>query len=296
MTTNATASPNTALTFRLRDGRALGYAEYGDPAGRPVFFFHGFPGSRLSGAIGHDAAAKHGARVISIDRPGYGLSDFKPGRTFLDWPEDVTELAAALGIDRFGVAGISGGGPYAAACASAIPQRLTGAYIISGVGPFGAPGATDGMSRQNTILFWLGRRAPSLGGVLIRVMARAARNPSDKMMDRMARSMPEPDRVVLQQPDIRAAFIADFREAFRQGARGGIHELRMYSRPWGFRLEDITAPVQLWQGTADKNVPPSMGRYQASALPNCHATFMEGEGHLLGVSHIDEIMTAAAIG
>ncbi len=104
--------------------------------------------------------------MISIDRPGYGLSDFKPGRTFLDWPADVTELAAALGIDRFGVAGISGGGPYAAVCASAIPQRLTGTYIISGVGPFDTPGATDGMSRQNKILFWLGRRAPSLGGVL----------------------------------------------------------------------------------------------------------------------------------
>jgi len=294
MTTNTTAQSTTANTIRLHDGRALGYAEYGDPAGKPVFFFHGFPGSRLEAAMGHDAAVKHGARLISIDRPGYGLSDFKSGRTFLDWPGDVTELAAALGIDRFGVAGVSGGGPYVAACAYAIPQRLTGAYIISGVGPFDAPGATDGMSRQNRILFALGRHAPWLGGLLIRVMARAAKNPSGKFMDQMAKSMPEPDRAILRQPEIRAIFLADAREAFRQGARGGIHELRVYSRRWGFPLEDITVPVHLWQGTADKNVAPSMGRYQASAIPNCKATFYEGEGHLLIVSHIEEIAALMA--
>ncbi len=290
MTTTTPA--NTALAVRLRDGRALGYAEYGDPGGKPVFFFHGFPGSRLSGAIAHDGAAKHGVRLIGVDRPGCGLSDFKPGRTFLDWPEDVTELAAALGIDRFGVAGVSGGGPYVAACAYAIPQRLTGAYIISGIGPYAAPGATDGMSRQNKILFALGRHAPWLGGLVIRVMARAARNPSDKMMDGMSRSMPEPDRAILRQPEIRAILLDELREAFRQGARGIIHEGPLYSRPWGFRLEDITVPVHLWQGTADKNVAPSMGRYQASAIPNCKATFFDGEGHLIIVSHIDEIMAA----
>ena len=291
--TTATA-PNTALTVRLCDGRTLGYAEYGDPAGKPVFFFHGFPGSRLEAAMGHDAAAKHGGRLICIDRPGFGLSDFKPGRTLLDWPEDVTDLAAALGIDRFGVAGVSGGGPYVAACAYAMPQRLTGAYIISGVGPFDAPGATDGMSRQNKILFSLGRHAPWLGGLVIRVMARAAKNPSGKFMDQMAKSMPEPDRAILRQPKIRAIFLDDVREAFRQGARGGIHELRVYSRPWGFRLEDITAPVHLWQGTADRNVAPPMGRYQASAIPDCKATFYEGEGHLLIVTHIDEIAAIMA--
>jgi pimeloyl-ACP methyl ester carboxylesterase len=288
-----TATPsNTALTVRLRDGRAIGYAEYGDPAGKPGFFFHGFPGSRLEAALGHDAAVKHGARLIGVDRPGCGLSDFKPGRTFLDWPEDVVELAAALRIDRFAVAGVSGGGPYVAVCAYAIPQRLTSATILSGVGPFDAPGATDGMSRQNRILFALGRHAPWLGGLVIRVMARAAKNPSGKFIDRMAKSLPEPDRAILRQPEIRAIFLDDFREAFRQGARGGVHELRMYSRPWGFRIEDITMPVSLWQGTADKNVPLSMGRYQASAIPNCDARFIEGEGHLVCVTHIDEIMAA----
>jgi pimeloyl-ACP methyl ester carboxylesterase len=287
-------APNTALMIQLRDGRTLGYAEYGDPAGKPAFMFHGFPGARLESAMAHESAAQHGVRLISIDRPGYGLSDFKPGRAFLDWPNDVVELATALGIDRFGVAGVSGGGPYVAACAYAIPERLTSICIISGVGPFDAPGATEGMGMQNKLLFGLGRRAPWLGGLVIRVMARTAKNASDKFIDQMAKAMPEPDRVVLQRPDIRAMMLADVRESFRQGSRGAVHELLMYARPWGFRLQDITAPVHLWQGTADKNVSPAMGRYQASAIPDCQATFCEGEGHLLVVTHMDEITAVMA--
>ena len=123
-------------------------------------------------------------------------------------------------------------------------------------------------------------------------MARFAHHPSDKMLDRMTQAMPRPDRAVLARPEIRAIFLNDLREAFRQGARGAIHELRVYSQPWGFRLEDITVPVHLWQGGVDKNVSPAMGRYQARAIPNCKATFMENEGHLLGITHADAIIAA----
>ncbi|MDQ4079090.1 MAG: alpha/beta hydrolase, partial [Chloroflexota bacterium] len=71
-------------SIQLKDGRLLGYAEYGDPAGQPIFFFHGWPGSRLEARPLTEPAAVHGARVIAADRPGFGLSDFKPGRTILD--------------------------------------------------------------------------------------------------------------------------------------------------------------------------------------------------------------------
>ncbi len=154
------APETTDRTLRLRDGRFLGYAEVGDPDGRPVLYFHGFPGSRLEARLTHAAAAGGGVRVIALDRPGMGLSTHKPGRGFLDWPDDVAEAADLLGIERFAVAGLSGGGPYTAVCALKLSQRLTGAAIISGVGPFDAPEATVGMSRQNRLIFALGRRAP----------------------------------------------------------------------------------------------------------------------------------------
>src|SRR5215471_20729905 len=123
----------------LRDGRKLGYAEYGDPAGKPIFFFHGLPGSRLQRHPDGSIAIELGARIIAIDRPGYGLSDFQQGRTLLDWPDDVAQLADSLQIDQFAAIGLSGGGPYLLACAYSIPERINSATVVSGMGPVDDP-------------------------------------------------------------------------------------------------------------------------------------------------------------
>ena len=291
-TAAAAAWPKPDNVIRLKDGRLLGYAEYGAPGGTPVIFFHGMPGSRLEGTLGHDAAARANVRLILPDRPGYGLSDFKTRRRFMDWPDDVAEVADALGIDRFAIAGISGGGPYVAACALKIPERLTRASIISGIGPFDAPGATEGMSFQNRSLFYTSRRVPIIARGILGLMATLALRFPKRMGEQMQKAMPPADRAVMEQPGMQEKFIDNLREAFRQGARGAAWEARMYARRWGFRLQDIPMPVQLWQGGQDVNVPPAMGRYQASAIPNAKLTFIEDEGHLLGVTHLEEILTA----
>ena len=134
--------------IKLPDGRNLAYAEYGPVEGNPVFYFHGFPSSRLDWRLFHDddTLAELNVRVIAPDRPGYGLSDHKRGRTISGWPEDVVELAGALGIDAFSVLGVSGGGPYAASCAFSIPDRLSKSGIVCGMGPADSPGVKDGAS------------------------------------------------------------------------------------------------------------------------------------------------------
>ncbi len=283
------ASAAPGRTIRLKDGRFLGYAEFGDPRGRPVFFFHGLPGSRLEAQIAHEAAKTTGVRVVSLDRPGMGLSDFKHHRTLLEWPQDVLSAADALGLEKFAVAGISGGGPYVAACAVKIPDRLTAAGIISGTGPIDAPEATKGMSRQNRIGFFIGRRLPWLARVPYWYFG--WRNP-EIIIQQMARSIAAVDRQIVERPEIRDVFVEDLREAFRRGSRGATHDFLLLCRPWGFRLGDIRMPVYLWQGDADANVPASMGRYQAQAIPNCEATFFPGEGHLLIVDRMPEILSA----
>ena len=89
----------TQQTLTLADGRRLGYAEYGDPAGTPIIFLQGTPSSRLMHPD-ETITAQRAVRLIVIDRPGFGLSDFQPGRTLLDWPRDLTEFADKLGIRR----------------------------------------------------------------------------------------------------------------------------------------------------------------------------------------------------
>ena len=71
--------------------------------------------------------------------------------------------------------------------------------------------------------------------------------------------------------------------------------MTLYARPWGLPLKDARRRIDLWQGTEDVNVPLSMGQDLARQLPDCHAHFLEGEGHFsLLANHQSEILAALA--
>lgn len=275
----------------MRDGRRLGYAEWGDPGGQPLVVCHGWPGSRAEGLWCDQAAKATRVRVIALDRPGMGLSDFQPQRTVVDWPDDVSQLAEAFGLERFAVLGISGGSPYAAVCAWKLPQRLTGVGIVSGIGPLEVPGVTEGMSRLNRLLMRVVGRLPVLPRVLMSVTAVQARKPA-RVLKRGRRSVAAVDRPYLDRPEVRKVLEETLLEAFRGGGRGPAWELRLYARPWGFRLQDIRMPVHLWHGEQDANSPVAMGRHLAAAVPDCRASFYPGEGHLHFVDRLPEILRA----
>lgn len=112
----------------------LGFAEYGSLEGKPLFYFHGHPGSRFEAGFLRDEAMKAGIRLIGVDRPGMVISIYQAGRSILDWTIDITQLVNRLQIDRFSVVGFSGGCPYALPCAYKIPNRLISCGIVSGVG------------------------------------------------------------------------------------------------------------------------------------------------------------------
>lgn len=287
------SEPELLNTTTLRDGRTLSYARFGDPQGVPVLYFHGFPGCRLEPQLGHDDALKAGVRLIAVDRPGFGRSSPKAARRLLDWPDDVVELADSLGLARFAVMGVSGGGPYTAVCAYRIPERLTKAAIVCGVGPFDVPGATEGMMRSNRMLFGAARYLSPVVRVMMASMKRSLLRDPTKAFEQMAARLPEPDRLAMQRPEVRETFPEGMRESLSQGTAAAVHEAKIYAKPWGFRLEDITLPVELFQGELDVNVPVGMGRYQASAIPNCRAHFYPEEGHLsLALNRMGEILAS----
>jgi pimeloyl-ACP methyl ester carboxylesterase len=284
----------TAQRLRLRDGRWLGYAQYGDPKGKPVLYFHGWPGSRLEAQFLDPSAEELKLRVIALDRPGIGLSDFQPGRRIVDWPSDVCELGTALQLPQWAVVGVSGGGPYATVCAAKIPERLTTVALVCGLGPLDAPGATRDMIWLNRGLLFLARRAPRLGRFLLSSVMRKGQKHADHFLPHGVTAMfPRPDQLALNCPRLRTALIEGMGEAFRQGVQGPFYEGCLYVRPWEFRLEDITTEIFLWQGELDVHVPPSMGRHLANVLPRCHATFYANEGHLsLPLNRLPEILEA----
>jgi pimeloyl-ACP methyl ester carboxylesterase len=279
-------------TLQLQDGRLLGYAIYGDPEGQPVFYFHGFPGSRLEARLADRVAAQLGVRLIAVDRPGFGLSDFKPRRTIFDWPDDVIRVADALRVNRFATVGVSGGGPYAAACALRIPHRLTAAAIVCGLGPLDTPNGSNRMIGNNHLIFLLARRLPWLARIsLWRTSYQVRRNP-ERMLGRIMGTLPDSDRAVLARPEVKTTLRDNIVEAFRRGSSGAAYELLLYTRRWGFFLKDIALRVDLWHGEEDRSVPPTMGKYQADAIPNCRAIFCPREGHFsLAINRTEEILS-----
>ena len=240
------ADPGETLdqTIHLRDGRTLGYADYGQARGKALFYFGA---SRLEAKFLAEPAKQAGIRLIGMDRPGMGLSGFQAGRHLLDWPDDVVELANHLGIDRFAVVGFSGGGPYALACAYKIPDRLTACGMASGVGP---------------LAMFLFQRLPWLLTPMIGVMGHFFRDEvhASKALPWFTRSWPEPDRHSLALPEIHALIAASQAEAFRQGARELTYDILLIEgRPWGFKLEEIAFPTMyLWHGEQDKDTPIAM--------------------------------------
>nr|VFJ68885.1 MAG: Pimeloyl-ACP methyl ester carboxylesterase [Candidatus Kentron sp. DK] len=274
----------------LDDGRALAYTEHGDPAGKPMFFFHGNPGSRLIRPADEGIAERLGVRIITPDRPGYGLSDFQPGRRLLDYPRDITQLADALGLERFAVFGVSAGGMYVAVCAHSIPERLTGAAIVSGAAPFDRDNPYEGMGQAWKRAFRLCKLPTPLLRPIIALQAYLQKRYPEKTFDNMAAMFSKADAEIIRKPSVRAGFFRNLPEAARKGTRGWTREVRIVVSPWGFRPEDIHFPVHLWYWADDPAIPPPMGRYLESRIPNTIGHFLPGGGHLSITEYWEEII------
>ena len=267
-------------TARLADGRILGYADYGDPGGSPVFYFHGWPSSRYQGKLLHEEAAERQLRIIAPDRPGVGLSDPIPGRTFGSWPTDVAMFADALGIDRFQIYGISGGGPYTLATAAALPERVISAAIVCGAPPFGDP--TD---RAN--MHWAYRTLARLEGLrkaMTPPLIKASRWMIHRGADRppmswMMKSVPASDREAIQDVGCWESVTRSYLEAVRTGAEHVLTEGELYLEPWDFSPENIRVPTAFWHGLADKNLPCDVAKKLAARVANSEGHWIEGEGH-----------------
>jgi pimeloyl-ACP methyl ester carboxylesterase len=210
----------------------------------------------------------------------------------MDWPKDVSSLADHLRFDRFAIVGYSGGGPYAAACAFSLPERITKAGIVSGTGPFTDPTLVQGIPQANRDYFDLSHQKPRLSRMMLWMLGLMARLAPGQVIANVMSTLPEADRTVMHLPEIQQTFLAMFKEALRQGPHGPQHETRLMVTTWDFNPREIQIPVYLWHGEADRNAPVAMGRYMADTIPNCQAKFYPGEEHIsLFRKYMDEIFS-----
>jgi pimeloyl-ACP methyl ester carboxylesterase len=239
------------------------------------------------------AATDLGLRVIGVDRPGIGRSDPHAYADLATWADDIEDLADQLRIDRFAVQGVSNGGPYAMACAVRLRERVRACGLISSMGP--ADLIRRYGSRFMRVAFWAARRFPKAFDRYIHALvpdARPTAADAEGRMRSMARGMPEADRLMFEEPRLRALLARAFSEHRAQGVVGGRHEVRVGLRPWGFAIGDVRPErLFLWHGEQDRIVPCKVARALAEALPGCEAAYFATEGHFsLAANHAAEIL------
>lgn len=267
---------------QLRDDRRISYCEYGDPDGESVFYFHGTPGSRYEAEFSDQAGREYGYRILALDRPGIGYSDYVNGRRLLDWPKDVNEAAEQLEIDTFGVIGVSGGGPYALACCHAMPDRLDFSVLMGSWAPVAEePPLWNEMAHLDRFFGKLSRVAPWAFYIPFSFLGFAAKKMSPPGFVRsMDSSMSEADRDLMSDEEMARFSAEDVKEAFRQGVRGPADDAIILYGEWGFGAEEIRVEVDLYHGKEDKFAPFSFALYLDEILPRSRLHPYPGEGHL----------------
>src|SRR5687768_1945518 len=204
----------TTAFFDLAPGVRLAVEESGDLHGVPVFFFHGWPASRLQGSGFSPEAREFGARIIAPDRPGIGLSSHQPGRALLDWPPLIRDMARHLGIERFRILAVSGGGPYALATAHALPQMIEAVSIVSGAPPLDAEVDQSALLPVYRWLLFAYRKRPELVRTLFGLARPVATiRPPAWSWPLLLRFVPVADRAALRDPRIFEGSFAVYREA-----------------------------------------------------------------------------------
>ena len=277
----------------LSDGRTLGYAEYGDSLGFPIFYFHGGQESRLSSKFMDSVALRLNIRLISPDRPGIGISTFKANRQFLDWGNDIYQLADSLGLSKYSVFGLSGGAPHVLACMLSDSLRIENASIISGATPYNYQGTLKGMWFPVKIIHWFAsmKKDKQLRKFIQNDFDGLVNKP-EKRIKQFQKYLPKPDKtLMINHPEYGLEFIEGSKESYRQGIDAVVQEWKLYVSDWQMQLDTIHLPINLWYGSADKMAPIYKGIYYDNELPKSKLRVIENEGHFSLIrNHLEEIL------
>ncbi len=289
----AIARPKLEGNIAVGEDRQIGFAGFGAPQGRAVFWLHGTPGARRQ--IPTEArvyAEHHNIRLIGVDRPGIGSSTPHQYVSIAAFADDLRAIADTLGVDKMAVVGLSGGGPYALACAAGLPDRVVAAGVLGGVAPTQGPDAISGGAMN------LGLRvAPLLKfwGNPLRIgaslLVQAARPVASPALDIYALLSPEADRHLLVRPEFKAMFLDDLLNGSRKQLAAPFNDIILFARDWGFRLEDVKVPVRWWHGDHDHIIPFAHGEHVVSRLPDAELFHLPEESHLAGLGRGEEILS-----
>jgi len=268
--------PEKKSLIRLRNGNRIGYAIYGNKKNFPIFYFHGWPGSRFE--LKNIPLKKKKCFVIALERPGYGISDPISKFEILDWPKIVLEVANKLKIKNFSIIGVSGGAPFALACANTIKnKRLKSIAIVCAL----APNKAKGMDKGRVGMLLNFGRKPFISWLIFNFLRMRLLNGNlEKSFNKWKNkiSLPEID-LKLFTIDRGKRLMENFKEAVKHGTKGVHRDANLYSNYWGFKLKNIKKKIFVWHGDKDLTVPIITNKYYKKKLKNKKIFIKPNEGH-----------------
>jgi pimeloyl-ACP methyl ester carboxylesterase len=278
------------------DGRSVAWTAWGVEGGRRLLQLHGTPGSRIGPTRDLALYDRLNADVVTFDRPGYGQSTPHRERTISSVADDALAVVDALEWERFGVLGISGGGPHALAVGARAPERVLALGLAVGGPPPELVDPEDliAINREGR------RRAleegrESLEAFLAEPAAQIPADPVGVLEGAMA-DAPPADREMLKRADVRELVAASLREAFAHGPVGWFDDSWALSTQWDFRLEEVAVPVHMWYGELDRNVPIRAVRAMAERLTVASFELIPEAGHLGWITREDDVLRTLLYG
>ena len=268
--------PEKKSLIKLRNGNRIGYAIYGNKKNFPIFYFHGWPGSRFE--LKNIPLKKKKCFIIALERPGYGISDPISKFKILDWPKIVLEVANKLKIKKFSIIGVSGGAPFALACANTIKnKRLKSIAIVCALAPSKAKGMNKG---RVGMLLNLGRK-PFISWLIFNFLRMRLLNGNlEKSFNKWKNKIPLPEiDLKLFTMDRGRRLMENFKEAVKHGITGVHRDANLYSNYWGFKLKNIKKKIFVWHGDKDLTVPIITNKYYKKKLKNKEIFIKPNEGH-----------------
>jgi pimeloyl-ACP methyl ester carboxylesterase len=250
------------------EGDAVAYAQYGDPDGDPVVFFHGTPGSRRLGALYADVARESGTSLLAFDRPGYGQSAPRTDHSPTDTADVVAALLDDAGHESARLLAFSGGAPHALATAAILPERVRRVDVVAGAVP---PAIRESTPAPQRFLGALAGRTPRALGALFRLQTAVARTRPPAFVAAQYTA----DGSEHVPDDALAVVKRDFREALTNSRNGAVREFAQSVEDWPFDLEAVDCEVQWVHGARDDNVPLAGVRRLCEQLPDCELTVLD---------------------
>ncbi|MCL2134010.1 MAG: alpha/beta hydrolase [Candidatus Bathyarchaeota archaeon] len=276
----------------LPDGRKLGYATIGK--GTPVMYFHGTASSRLEIHLLKQLTTKGKLQLITFDRPGYGLSTYKPRKNLQDINSDLNFLADHLNIKQFNVLGWSGGGAFALAYMTHFPQRIKRGIIVSTPDlPF------DASTAHNIPFVKYVMKLPFLGKIAMRNMRQQVLKTKDteaflrsNQGKQMLRTCSNRDLTFFSDPIWMGLMHQSIAEAFRQNNSINVvlEEHKLFLKPWNIPFKNIGNKLNVWQGTEDKTCPIKNAYSIAHKVKGCNLEIFPKQGHCVMFDNLEKLI------